>query len=145
MPSSLQVRFICPEYKANPGQYLALVGSDLKMGAWDGGAALPMEWAPGHSWAVELELSPTITDLEFKLVLAEGGAVVAWEPGANRKLRLPDHTTAPLTDVVCSWGIPRAEVWMGLQPTVWCEAACLVRRRAAVPGLRVLLLPLARV
>jgi len=85
-----------------PGQVLALVGSDPALGAWDTAKALELvtsaETFPTWSVDVHDALGPGV---EFKLIIKSADGVVTWEPMEHNR------TWASVPDMIsATWGEP---------------------------------------
>jgi hypothetical protein len=109
--ATVRYRFVCPEFRTNLGQQLAIVGSAPELGGWSHTRALRMTWSSGHRWAAEADIAqrPSSRPAEYKLVLLDGDGACTWEPTANRKLppAAVGRTTTQV-ELLCLWGIPTA-------------------------------------
>ncbi|CDW91670.1 starch binding domain-containing protein [Stylonychia lemnae] len=77
-------------FKLNPeiiefrfGQEVYQIGSDSRVGAWNGNHAVRMKWNHGHLWNMQYNKSELPLKFEFKFVIKEGNTIVRWEEGMN--------------------------------------------------------------
>jgi hypothetical protein len=85
------VSFAVPDCHLQFGENLRLVGSCPELGAWspDASAAVPLAWTEGCLWLGEVALPPG--EHTFKLCLVRPDGSTYWEPGEDRRLRVPSR------------------------------------------------------
>lgn len=85
----LQLTFSVPR-RVDFGHHLLIVGSNDKLGGWDVGRGVQMQWTEGDVWVAELQVpAAERLALEYKYVVQDDhGVAVEWKPGANCELQL---------------------------------------------------------
>ncbi|MCO5564883.1 hypothetical protein L7F22_018551 [Adiantum nelumboides] len=81
----VEVKFVL-EKKCHFGQRFNVVGNDPLFGDWEIEAAIPMQWADGDIWTVDVNVPPE-KEFEFKFLLTGEDGEVVWQPGSNRLLK----------------------------------------------------------
>ncbi|EFJ50769.1 hypothetical protein VOLCADRAFT_88626 [Volvox carteri f. nagariensis] len=95
-PRTVRLHFLVPSFASQPGQQLVVVGSCERLGRWQPGKGLALQWGEGHRWSGEVVLEvQQAHGTEFKVLMVDSRTnTVMWEPGRNRVLQL----------VLCEWG-----------------------------------------
>jgi len=69
------------------GEEIRLVGSNYKLGDWDGNKAPAMKWTNGDIWVLEISFRKAFVPLEYKYALYNvHNGDVRWETNGNRKV-----------------------------------------------------------
>jgi hypothetical protein len=92
-----------------PGDRVVAVGSDPALGSWDPWRGVELSTSDDlfPAWAGHVRL-PAGADVEYKFVTLHPDGSVEWEPGANRRLHVPDSGRAVVDesnfgDTSASW------------------------------------------
>lgn len=72
------------KYDTQMGENLAVIGSIDKLGNWDTGRSLNLNWNEGNIWVASFDYNE-INDFEYKFIFVDNGYVKEWENGINRK------------------------------------------------------------
>lgn len=83
-PATCRINAVCAS--TQPGQVLALVGSDPALGAWDAAKALHLSTSAETfpTWSVDV---PTLdAGVEFKLIMKSADGLVTWEPVESNRV-----------------------------------------------------------
>ncbi|MBA2336216.1 MAG: 4-alpha-glucanotransferase [Acidimicrobiia bacterium] len=85
-PTGVIFTVLAPEVP--PGLRPGIIGAGPALGDWDQAAVIPMQPAPFPWWRASVTADAgSLAGTEYKAVLLDGdGAIVLWEPGANRTL-----------------------------------------------------------
>ncbi|CAH8355639.1 unnamed protein product [Eruca vesicaria subsp. sativa] len=70
------------------GEHFFILGDHPVFGGglWDPENALPLNWADGHVWTLDLDL-PVGRLVEFKFILKAQTGEILWQPGPNRAIQ----------------------------------------------------------
>lgn len=93
---TVKVKFVLQK-KCQFGQNFKVVGNHPLFGSWNPEAALPMNWADGHLWSVEVDV-PTGKPIEFKFVLTGENGETEWQPGSNLLLETVEDVSPLIVD-----------------------------------------------
>uniref|UniRef100_A0A0C9RWQ1 TSA: Wollemia nobilis Ref_Wollemi_Transcript_8199_1649 transcribed RNA sequence n=1 Tax=Wollemia nobilis TaxID=56998 RepID=A0A0C9RWQ1_9CONI len=66
------------------GEEFSAVGEDEILGSWDPQSAIPMTWAPGHTWTTPSLDLPVGRRVCFKFILRDREGGILWQPGPDR-------------------------------------------------------------
>ena len=113
--AAVRVAVTVPGCHLQFGEHLRVVGNCPELGEWDAQAAPALIWHEDDVWKGELTL-PSGRHVAFKLVIVRGdGVTLYWEPGADRRLRVPRLDAAAAADdagllVTCRFADTRGTV-----------------------------------
>ena len=74
------------KYDTQLGENISVIGSIGKLGSWDIGSCLNLNWNEGNIWIGSFDYNENNDfDFEFKYILVNNGYIKEWENGINRK------------------------------------------------------------
>eukprot|EP00443_Scrippsiella_acuminata_P070477 CAMPEP_0115394548 /NCGR_PEP_ID=MMETSP0271-20121206/12323_1 /TAXON_ID=71861 /ORGANISM="Scrippsiella trochoidea, Strain CCMP3099" /LENGTH=427 /DNA_ID=CAMNT_0002818223 /DNA_START=69 /DNA_END=1353 /DNA_ORIENTATION=- len=142
-PRTCRVNFVCDS--TQPGECLALIGSDVALGAWDTGKAVILTTSAAAFPTWSADIPAPAAGSEFKLVISRGNGNVSWEPIAGNRTWPSAVVADPIAVTgsechekalvgVCQRKILIADLWPGADTKVrdLLSTAAQMQRKGAV-------------
>ena len=74
------------KYDTKMGENISVIGSIGKLGSWETGSSLGLNWNEGNIWKGIFDYNENNDfDFEYKYILVNNGNIKEWENGINRK------------------------------------------------------------